>query len=136
MREEVHGTDAVSRRKTEDAAHAWLFPYAAGPDIAVGIFVLFRFHRFRKPLVLYGGVPGDKVEQNLHAAAVHLAEEPCKVIVCAVSRRDGIIVGNIIACVTERRLKERIQPYRVATELLYIIELFYDSVYISHAVCI
>ena len=86
--------------------------------------------------MLYGGVPRDKIEQDFHAAAVYLAEEPCKVIVCSVARRDGIIVGNIIACVSEGRLKERIQPYRVASEVFYIIEFLDDSVYISHAVCI
>ena len=81
-----------------------------------------------------GGMPRNKIKQDSYAFFMRFTEESFKIFICAVSRRNRIKVGNIVARIAERRFKAGIKPYGVTTELLYIIKLFDYTRKVSHTV--
>ena len=57
-----------------------------------------------------------------------------EILQCPVTRMDFMIVGNIIAIVTQRRGEERHEPYRVDPQFLKVVELPFESLKIADAI--
>ena len=63
--------------------------------------------------MLVGGMIRDKVEQHLQAQFVRTGHEPVEVAERPEHRRDGAIVGDVVAEVGHRRWIDRRDPYGV-----------------------
>ena len=81
-----------------------------------------------------GGVARHQVQQHVHAPPVGLGEQPLQILVGAVARGHGVIVGHVVACVSEGRIKAGIQPQGVAAQVKNIVQLFRDAVQVADAV--
>ena len=86
--------------------------------------------------MLYACVTGNEVKENVHITLVDFRKKVLQVLVCAVSGSDLAVIGNIIACISERRLKAGIYPDSVAAKLPDVVELFGDTVEVAYAVAV
>ena len=57
-----------------------------------------------------GGMTGNEIKKNLHSPAVRLIEQVDKILVCPEALCHLLIVTHIIAAVSERGIKNRIDP--------------------------
>ena len=78
----------------------------------------------------------NEVKKNVYPALVSLLKNTFEVFVRAVSRSGFSVIGNIIACISERGFKARVYPYRITAKLFDIIELFNDAVKVADTVTV
>lgn len=62
----------------------------------------------------------------MHATRVRRGEQVLEVFIGAVAFGDTRVIADVIAGVAERRGEAGIDPQRVATQFLYIVEVFGD----------
>ncbi len=92
--------------------------------------------RFLKPPVLVGGVIEYQLGDDAQAAAMRLAQHQLEIAQRAVLRMHGVVVGDVIAVITQRRGIEGQQPERGHAQALQVVELLQKSLQITHAVII
>ena len=66
---------------------------------------------------------GHQVDAHVHSTLVGLGAEILKIVVRPVARSDLIKISHVIARVAKRRLKNRIDPNRVAADRIDVIKL-------------
>src|ERR1700730_3240670 len=93
------------------------------PDIPLRITVRFIQCRLLKPWMRDRGMSGHKVQAYMDAALVCLGAEMLEIVIRPVARSNHIKVSHVIARVAERRLKNRIDPNRVAANRIDVIKL-------------
>ena len=114
VREKVDCTWTVSVWNSSDAAHPlWFFPNTVSPYISVRKLIFFSFHGLLKPLMLHGSMSRNKVKEYVHISLVSFFKKICKVLICAVSWCDHIIVLNIVTRITKRWFETWIYPYGI-----------------------
>ena len=86
--------------------------------------------------MLVGRVPGHQVEQYADAAPVRLREEPAKVLVRPVPRRDLFVIPHVVSRVFERRIEARVDPEGIAPEAADVIEAPDDARQVADAVAV
>ena len=135
VREKVHDTAAVPVGDSpKGTVPRRLLPDAVRPDIAVCEFIGRGFHALRKPRMLPGRMPGNKVKKHMHSELVRLREQRRQVLVGSVPRRHLVIVRDIVARVPERGVKAGIQPNGVASQVADIGQFLRDSVDVADPV--
>ena len=74
---------------------------------------------------------GNQIQQNMDSLFMCLVKKPDQVFIRPVSGRRFLVITDIITRVLERRVKARIDPERVKTELPDIIQPGNDPLEIS-----
>jgi len=78
----------------------------------------------------------NKVEQHLQAQFMRMCHEPVEVAERPEQRRDGAIVGDVVAEVGHRRRVDRRDPYRVRPKRRQVLETPRDAREIADAVAV
>ena len=78
----------------------------------------------------------DQIDDDLDAVFVRGRAERSKVLIRAVTRRDLVKIGDIIARITERRFVERVQPDRRKAHVVDVRQLLTNAVQIADAVSV
>ena len=63
----------------------------------------------------------------MHPPPVSFTEQPDKIIISAVPRRNQFIVAHIITGILERRIEAGVDPQGIASQRLYIAQLLCDA---------
>ena len=84
--------------------------------------------------MLVGSVVEDQFGDHPQAARVRLAQERLEIVQRAVDRVDGVIIGDVVAVVLERRGIKRQQPEGRDAEVLEVIQLLRQPAKIADAV--
>ena len=135
MGKEVYGTYTIPVRKSFNAAHAlWLFPNGVRPNVSVCKFVFFCLHRFCKPWMLKCCVPWNQVQEHVHMANMSLFKKILQVFISTVAGCHLVIIRNIITSIAKRRVKTWVNPNCVTTQVTDVVQLAYDSIYITNSV--
>ena len=79
-------------------------------------------------------MPRDQIDNDLDAVFVRGRAERGKVLIRAVTRRDLVKVGDVIARITERRFIERIQPDRRKAHIADVRQFPTDAVQIADSI--
>ena len=79
---------------------------------------------------------GNEVKKNLNSLFVSLVKKTNKVIICAVTLCNLLVVANIIACIHKRRIVNRVEPDCVAAEAFYIVKLSDDTLNVTDSVTV
>ncbi len=72
----------------------------------------------------------------MHATRVRRGEQVLEVFIGAVAFGDTRVIADVITGVAERRGEAGIDPQRVATQFLYIVEVFGDALDVADAVIV
>ena len=124
-REKIHRTGTVPVGNSSQARHILRrLTDAVRPYVTVRVFVFLRLHGFPKPGMFHRSMSRNQIQQHMHAPLMRLRKQPLRILVGAVSGRNGIIVRHIIAGVPEGGYEAGIQPEGVAAQLPDIIQLF------------
>ena len=59
-----------------------------------------------------------------------------EVVVSSVALGDLIVIPYVVARIHERRVIDRVEPYRIAAKALYIVKLWNDTVDIAYTVTV
>ena len=86
--------------------------------------------------MLTGGMARDEIEQHMQAVLMGCFKQLLHVFVGAIARRNGIVIGNIIAGIPERRGKAGIQPDSTAAKAADIVQLLDNALQVADAICI
>ena len=89
-----------------------------------------------EPRVLDAGVPGDEVEQHPDAALAGRGHQLDHVLVGAVARGDGEVVGHVVPGVDERRGEAGVEPDHVDAERGDVVEVVDHAAQVAHAVAV
>ena len=100
------------------------------------MFTLRVFRGVDKPLVLVGGMVDHEVEDEPHAARVHLGDELLRVRHRAKLRHDGAIIAHIVAVVVVWRIEDGRKPKRGHAQLVQIVEFFDDTAQVANSVVV
>ena len=134
-REEVHDVGAVAGFGAADERQPVApFDPVVGPDVAVVVQIRRIRGTLVEPGVLVRRMARHEVEQHVHAARVRRFEQRGEVVVGAIARGHFRVIADVVAGVAERRLVERVEPDRVASQLQQVIEVFDDAGDVSDAV--
>ena len=121
----------------EDDADAVVLPVGLAPDVELALGRAGgRPPRRLEPRVLVGGVVDDELGDDADVAAMRLRHEALEVLHRAVARMDVLVVGDVVAVVSERRRVERQQPERVDAEALEVVELLRQAGEVADAVVV
>src|SRR5208282_2313641 len=113
-----------------------VFPDVVGPDIPVGIAIGLLFARGDEPWIVNRGVGDDVIEQDLEAAFVRLGKQSAGVVVAAVTRRDLVVIADVVTGVVERRIEKRVDPDGVHAEAFDVIQLLDEARQVADAVAV
>ena len=119
----------------EDDPDALVFLVRVAPDVEVALGRSGGRAAGRlEPRVLIGGVVDDELGDDADAAAVRFGDEVIEVVERAVARMDVLVVGDVVAVVSQRRRVERQQPEAVDAEALQVVELLRQAGEVADAV--
>ena len=94
----------------------------------------WRPARRLEPGMLVGSVVDDQLGHDADVAAVRLLDEAVEIRERAVARVDVLVVGDVVAVVTQRRRVERQQPEAVDPETFEVLELLGQAGEVADAV--
>lgn len=83
-----------------------------------------------------GGMVQHQIHHQLHAARMHLTEQPVKIIHRPEFLHNVTVITNIIAVVMVWRFINRTHPDDIDTQILQVIELGQNPAQIAYAVTI
>ena len=106
----------------EDDAGVLVARVVVGPHVEVAVRALGVGAGRLEPRVLVARVVHDEVDDDPHAAGVHLLDELGEVGHGAVLAGDRGVVGDVVAAVAQRARVERRQPQAVDAEPLQVVE--------------
>ena len=95
-----------------------------------------RAARRLKPGMLIGRVIDDQFGDHLQPAPMRFADEVTDIGAGAILRVHIMVVGNVVAIVTERRRIERQQPKSVYAEVLQVVELLGQPLEVANTIAI
>ena len=78
----------------------------------------------------------DELRDDTEIARVRLVEQSLEVLDRAVLRMHGLVFGDVVAIVAQRRRIERQEPERVDVERLHVVELLDQPWKIAEAITI
>ncbi len=111
-------------------------PFVIGPDISVVHVVGNVFCALQKVGVLFRRMPGNEVEYHLNALGVRRLYKVVEIAFRAEAFGHFKVVAHVVSAVSERRIVMRIEPYSVAAERFYIVELARYSLEIAVTVAV
>ena len=97
---------------------------------------MIGFGATTEPCVLFAGVTGDQVEQDVHAAFVCLVKQCDQIGVRTVSGGYASVVAHIIAGIFEGGIEAGIQPNRIASKVLNVTQTGGDSGDVADAIAV
>ena len=86
--------------------------------------------------MLVGGVVQHQFNDDANVALMSCIKEGFEIVECPVAGMDGIVVGDVVAVVAQRRWEERHEPERVNAELLQVVEPLRQANEVADAVSI
>src|SRR4051812_13091560 len=86
--------------------------------------------------MLVGSVVRNEIQNELHSASVHFAQQRVELIERTEHRRDIAVLRYVVAKVLHGRRIDRRDPNGVYTEPREVIQAFTDSVQVSFAVAV
>jgi hypothetical protein len=105
---------------------------AVAPHVPIALGVVTAGLGRLEPRVLVGGVVGDEVDQQLHAAVVARAEQAVEVVERPEQGIDVAVVGDVVAEVGHRGPEEGREPECVDAEPRQVVEAFLDARQVTH----
>ncbi len=76
------------------------------------------------------------VEEDLQSALLSLVEQTLGILVGPVAGGHLVVVGDVIACIAEGRLEERVDPDPVHAQALDVVQLLEDALQVADAVSV
>ena len=71
---------------------------------------------------------------NTDSALVEANQEAAKILQCSVAGMDGIVIGDVVTVVAQRRREEGHEPYRADPQFLEVVELLFEPLKIADSV--
>lgn len=134
--EEVQDIRGVAIAFPADERHRITVEGAVGPDVPVGVGVVFGLLTSLEPRVFLARVPRYQIEQDVDAASVRLLEQTHQVAVGPVSRRDAAVVTHIVSGILEWRVEAGVDPQRVASQSRDVVQFLDDALQVPDAVTV
>jgi hypothetical protein len=119
----------------EDDARLLVLVRRVGPHVPIALARAGgRLACALEPRVLGGGVVHDEVGDDAQPALVGGLDEGPDVVDGAVVRMDLVVVGDVVAAVTQRAGEHRQQPHDVDAQPLQVVELLRQPAEVARAV--
>ena len=120
----------------KDDAGARVAAVGITPDVPIAARIVLRTSRLLKPGMLIRGVIQDHFDDDPDAPLVGRVEKLPEILQCSVAGMDGVVIGDVVAVVAQRRGEEGHEPNRVDPQFLKVVELCFKPLEIADAISV